>query len=418
MQLMQASIKNKDTRFLPVILGTDANAYGMARNFYEAFGVRSLSLGKIPLLETRHSKLVEVVTNTDFDTDDRFMQVLDEVAEAYGPLYDEIILIACGDRYTELLCNHKEELKDRFVVPYVDRSLKEQLENKEDFYNICQKYGLDYPGTVILTKDSKPPFQLPFSYPVAVKASNSIEYVDLDFPGKKKGYKANNAAELNEIFNDIYGAGYTGTLIVQDFIPGDDATMYVLNSYSDENGKVRAMCLGHCVLEDYTPAGIGNYNAIVQEGIQEVYDRYQAFLEAIGFVGFSNFDMKYDERDGKFKVFEINIRQGRSSFFTTVSGCNLTKYLVSDRVLHEPLGQVHYHNDPALWVHVPVKLLLQYAPDRTLPQLRRLINEKKVDCTLLCDEDKTLYRKIMINRFYHQQWKRYKNWFNKRSIND
>lgn len=415
---MQASIRNKDTRFLPVILGTDANAYGMARSFYEAFGVCSLSLGKIPLLETRHSRLLEVITNPDFDTDSRFMQVLNDVAASYGPIYDSLILIACGDRYTELLCNHKDELSDRFVVPYVDRSLKEQLENKEDFYNICERYNLDYPGTVVLTGDDKPPFNLPFPYPVAVKASNSIEYVALDFPGKKKGYKANNASELNEIFTDIYNAGYTGTLIVQDFIPGDDAAMYVLNAYSDENGKVRAMCLGHCVLEDYTPAGIGNYNAIVQEGIQEVYDRYKAFLEAIGFVGFSNFDMKYDERDGKYKVFEINIRQGRSSFFTTVSGCNLTRYLVDDRIMHVPLSEVHYHNNPALWTHVPLKLLLQYAPDLSLPQIRRLINEKKTGCTLLCEEDHTLYRTIMINRFYHQQWARYKDWFNKRSISD
>ena len=67
--------------------------------------------------------------------------------------------------------------------------MKEQLENKEDFYKICEQYGLDYPKTFIVTKANKDNFTLPFSFPVAVKASNSIEYVDLEFEGKKKDIK-------------------------------------------------------------------------------------------------------------------------------------------------------------------------------------------------------------------------------------
>ena len=63
------------------------------------------------------------------------------------------------------------------------------------------------------------------------------------------------------------------------------------------------MCLGHCVSEDYTPHGIGNYNAIVQEANSAIYKQYQKFLEDLHYVGYSNFDMKYDERDGKYKVF-------------------------------------------------------------------------------------------------------------------
>lgn len=399
--------------FLPILLGTDNNAYGMARSFHEAYGVKSLALGKIPLLETRASKIVSVTTKSNFDSSPVFLQTLQKVAEKLGPQYDYLILIACGDRYVELITEHREDLKEHFLVPYIDNDLRLKLEDKAEFYAICEKYGLPYPDTLVVEPSNRFDYPQPESFPVAVKASNSIAYVDLDFPGKMKSYKAKDPQELDRIIHSIFDAGYDDKIIVQDFIPGDDAAMYVLNSYSDTQGIVRSMCLGQCVLEDYSPDGIGNYNAIIQKGISEIYATYRVFLEAIGFVGFSNFDIKYDHRDGSYKVFEMNIRQGRSSFFTTASGCNLVESLVNDLIYDKPCYATHYHDRPFLWRHVPRQSLLKYSPARAQDEILRLYRSRRDATTLHYEKDRSLKRLANLTRIYGRQALRLKKYYKK-----
>ena len=104
-----------------------------------------------------------------------------------------------------------------------------------------------------------------------------------------------------EVLDKVYASGYPDTMIIQDFIPGDDSYMRVLTNYSDRNGKVKLMCMGHVLLEEPPPHGIGNHAVILNEPCGPIAEKIKAFLEDIGYVGFSNFDIKYDSRDGSFR---------------------------------------------------------------------------------------------------------------------
>ena len=126
--------------------------------------------------------------------------------------------------------------------------------------------------------------------------------------------------------------------------------------------------------------------------------------------------MKYDERDGKFKVFEINIRQGRSSYFTTASGCNIAKILAEDVIEGKPLQEIHYHDNPFLWLHVPEKLVMEYTPDEVKDEVKSLIDAGKYDFTLKYDKDGGLFRKLRVNRYYKMAFDKYSKYFNKRGL--
>ena len=64
-------------RMLPVLLGGDANVYGMARSFYECYGVRSLAVCRRALPALAHSRLVRVaVQDPAFGQDHVFTATL------------------------------------------------------------------------------------------------------------------------------------------------------------------------------------------------------------------------------------------------------------------------------------------------------------------------------------------------------
>jgi lipoprotein-anchoring transpeptidase ErfK/SrfK len=105
-------------------------------------------------------------------------------------------------------------------------------------------------------------------------------------------------------------------------------------------------------------------------------EKIKTFLEQIHYIGFSNFDIKYDNRDEKYKVFEINLRQGRSNFYVTGSGHNLAKYIVEDYIENKelPLDMV---KERKLWLVIPKMVVLKYTKSEKLKSEKNIAKSTK-----------------------------------------
>lgn len=357
--------------FIPVLFASDINTYSMARAFHEAYGVRSVVMGKYPTGPSYNSKIVDFRANEAIDQTEVFLEKLNGFADEHPD--KKIIAVACGDSYAALLSQNKGKYRPNVIAPYIDWSLMDTLIKKENFYKLCDQYGLDYPDTVIYHRDMGHDFTLPFDGPYILKPSNSVQYWEYPYEGQKKVYKLKTRAELDQVIDQIYDAGYHDSLIIQDFIPGNDSYMRVLTSYSDHEGKVKLMSLGHVLLEEHTPHGLGNHAVILNEVNPELMLKLKQFLEKIHYIGFSNFDIKYDERDGKYKLFEINLRQGRSNFYVTGSGYNLAKCLVEDYIEHKDM-EFTMADKPHLWLVVPRRVAYQYIRnDKAVAEMKEVI---------------------------------------------
>ena len=353
---------------VPVLLGADLNCYNIARAFHMKYGVKSYAFARYAISATKYSRIVHFTCVPDIDKDSVMLDTLHRFADAH--IGDRMVLFGCTDDYVAMIIRNREELSD-FVIPYPPKEMLTTVSKKAEFYEMCDKFGIPHPDTVVLTDkttaDALSPEKLGFSYPIIVKPSSSVDYWKHSFNGMKKVYTADSPERAAEIVNEIYSSGYPEKIILQEFIAGGDSQMRVFTCFSDEHGKVRAMCLGHTMLEEHTPKGLGNHAAIVTEPVSSlpIADKIKDMLEALGYTGFSNFDIKLREgTKDDFRVFEINLRQGRSNFYLTSAGLNVA-YLANE-VYESDGNDCNRVENVVFWHHIPKSTAYKYTEDKPL----------------------------------------------------
>lgn len=393
--------------FMPLLFAGDINVYSVARAFHEQYGMKSKVFGKYQTGPCIDSRILDYQANPKLEELDTFLAVLRDFAAENKD--HTILAIGCGDSYVQLLSEVKDQLPENVIAPYIDIELMNNLIHKEKFYALCEKEGIDYPDTFVHHQTMGENFELPFEAPFIVKPSNGIEYWRHPYPTQKKVYKAGSRAELLDILKDIYSSGYDDSVIIQDFIPGDDTYMRVLTNYSDRNAEVKMMCLGHVLLEEHTPHGLGNHAVIITEHNEALALKIKGLLEMLHYVGFSNFDIKYDQRDGKYKVFEINTRQGRSNYYVTGAGQNIAKYLVEDYIEQTSIP-FKVVTEKSLWMMIPKGVAFRYIhPEEYRSQMRQLIRDGKFSNSLFYQKDTGWKRMLRLYKsqlgHYYKYWK-------------
>lgn len=398
---------NKD--FEVVIVGSDINAYYMARNFYEAYGKKVHWIGKVSMPATALSKLGTVEYVKDLWDKEVFVKTLVEYAKQKEG--KTLLLIGTNDFYVRNIVENKHELEKYYLFNYVSEQLFNDLALKDVFYTKFATYDIDLPKTYIFNCDGKEKFDdkklAELMYPVIVKPGHNVNYFKHDFPGQAKVYKLENKEQVYDIVDKIVKSGYTDNLIIQEYIPGDDSMLFDAVIYCDQNSKAQFLTFAQIGLQEHTPTGIGNCTVLVNGynqfgNTKKEVMRLKKFAEAIGYKGAGEFDLKYDIRDKKFKVLEINPRQGRSSYYPTACGFNIAQFIVDDVIYNKKKKFKMVEKEVAL-TFVPNIVIRKYI---TNVELKKKIFELK-------------RKKLLVNPLKYNKdmnFKR-KEWLFKRDLN-
>lgn len=364
-----------------VLLGSGLGVYTLARAFHEEYGVVATVLTKVGIEPMRRSVTCEVIELGGSASDEDLVAAAVDLARERGGVRPQLLL-ANADSLVQLMSDHREQLEPHFVMPILEADVLERLSDKAEFARLCTEHGVATPRTEVidLSTPREADWQAPgteLPYPVVMKAARTSDMAGVRFEGKKKVWFLESPQELTELVQAIAAAGYTGRLVVQELIPGDDTAEGSITAYTDAAGRVTLLCSARVLLGEHTPDALGRPAAMITIPFDDALEQARRLLEATGYRGYANFDVKRDPRDGTWKFFEVNPRIGRNNFYVSSAGANVSRFVVADAIENRRLDPVT-EVDEILYSLVPMPLLMRYLRDPALKRWVRTVARRGV----------------------------------------
>ena len=254
---------------------------------------------------------------------DRSLEFLLDLGRKIG---QPSILIPTTDDATVFVADHADALRERFIFPDQRPELVRSLCSKKEAYCVAKKFGVPTAETVFPdSREDVLRFLENAVFPIMLKG---IDGRRLWIRAGKKMFIIHNHQELLEKY-DAFEETKNSNLMLQEYIPGGDDTVWMFNGYFDERseclvgftGKKIRQCPVH---RGVTSLGICLRNDTVERTTKE-------FMKVLGYRGILDIGYRYDARDGLYKVLDINPRIGASfRLFVAENGMDVARALYLD----------------------------------------------------------------------------------------
>lgn len=414
---MAPTVVPADQPFVPVITGGDVGAYSLAREFHEAYGVVCAVVPTTLNRNLRHSRILQAFPAGPMTEEapvvDALVRVAQRLREDGTDPGRPLLLVAGYDHTVRFAARHRSTLEAAgYTVAHPSEDALDASALKENFYALCERLAVPYPKT--LTYDAgrhgpeaarrfaarvagessgEPSGVAGLRFPVILKAGDGGAWADIRFPGRRKVHVVSGQqgpAEVERLIGLAGGAGYRGSLIVQEMVPGPDSLLGIATFFRDGAGATRLISYGEVIVEDHAPGVEGNARAVLAGTHPVIAEQGAALLDALNWRGFAMFDVKTDPRTGEAQFLEMNPRLGRNHYYLTAAGANPAPYLVGEYLAgtagmggpagnapRMPQGTVTTEG-PALVTTIPMPLVRRHATADQWARIRQAARAGRV----------------------------------------
>jgi D-aspartate ligase len=235
------------------------------------------------------------------------------------------ILIPTSDSDAIFVADYAEQLAEHFIFPEPSAELVRSLCSKKQMYYLAKRYGVSTPETTFpQSRDDVVEYLNDAQFPILLKPIFS--QINGNFA--KPIVLAHRERELLEIY-DAMEDPWRRNLMLQEFIPGGDDMTWTFNGYFDKNSDCRIAFTGK-KLRNFPPR-FGMASLAVCLRNDEVEKTTIRFMKAIGYKGGLDLGYRYDPRDGRYKVNDINPRVGAMlRLFVGDNGLDVVRALYLD----------------------------------------------------------------------------------------
>jgi D-aspartate ligase len=261
-----------------------------------------------------------------------------------------MLIIPTKDYGVEFLAKHKSILSRHYIVPTPDLDVVTRIVNKKHLYSTAQKLDIEAPK-MFSPKSLNELYALrgEITFPCLLKpALGHLFYRKYDC----KMLEIQNfdclLSSYRHITNDFRDDEFE--LTVCEIIPGPDSRQMVQYvSYIDQNGDMLASMTSRKMRQD--PPRYGYSRIAKSEKINDVDEQSFKLLRELGYHGFSEIEWKFDPRDSRYKLIEINPRFIYYIGLCVDCGINFPYIQYMDLVKQQKV-RVNSYKENVYWIHL------------------------------------------------------------------
>ncbi len=207
-----------------------------------------------------------------------------------------------GDDEVELLSRNHAALSRRFRVTTPEWEVTRWAYDKRLTYQRCADLAIDHPWTHVVT--GREALQdIDCKFPVILKPAYRKKKNAFT---RAKAWLIKDRSELLKKFDEASTHVEPGIIILQEMIPGGGGAQYSYAAFC-RSGEPIATLVARRTRQ--FPVDFG-YTSTFVETVErpEIEDSATRFLQSIGYSGLAEVEFKFDERDRRYKLLDVNPR--------------------------------------------------------------------------------------------------------------
>jgi len=283
-------------------------------------------------------------------------ELIENLIKLGKELDQKAVLYPCQDASVLLVSQNREKLEPYYYISLPANETVELLMDKPRFYDFAQKENLPVAKFFIL-KERKDALEAvdKLIFPCVLKPR--MRSPQWEENTKLKAFKVMNVDEFLETYDKI--CEWSDTLMIQEWIDGDDTSLYSCNSYYNKNSES---------LADFTakklrqwPIVTGNTSLGIDVMDKMVLDVTTDLFKKVNYVGLGYVEIKKDIKTNKYYIIEPNIGRptGRSAL-AEACGVDLIYTMYCD-CLGLPLPETRTQKLKNIkWIHLRTDLQSAY----------------------------------------------------------
>lgn len=294
-----------------LVLGGYVNGYSIIQELHEKRVQNIILFDSSKKLASYSNKIKKFIL-----IDETPESLLKEIRNLHEE-YERVIVFPSDDLYLENLHAIYDKISPFCFLPFNQENLKECLD-KYVQYSYCEALGVPYPKTMEIQKKEDIENIKKIQFPIIIK------------PKKREDMKTNvfrnliltGLKEVEKNRKDLERHLDTGiSFLASEIIPGDGSCIYAYVAYRNQDGKILNEWTGK-KLSQY-PNDFGVFSSASNEAPEEILEQGRILLNGMNIKGIAEPEFKYDQRDKKYKLIEINLRSMMWHRMGNLSGVNL-----------------------------------------------------------------------------------------------